>query len=651
MDSIATGSRWGRRSLMVVILLAAVLTPSLAAALDVDNYYGNSPYTMTVDLTQTTENVGTVSYGVMNQPLTGGNGGGFTNTNTVTNLNLGSTKGTGTYNLIGGTLVAHTITINPGSALYQSGGTLTASSGLINYANFSLGVGGTAQIDGSGLDNHGTLTLAGGTLQGSGSLVNNAVLTGYGIVDGSGGFTNNASFTQSGGRFVLKNTGDNKNYGNMDLAAGYDFVVATGAEFTNLGTVNLNSSTVRGTGPFTNGGVISGKGLISCPFSNAGGNLVVADGTTNISLGFSNSGLVQLSGLTANLVGGAITNTGTIQGFGNTSNPVTNTGTIEALGGTLTLGGAVTNQAKGQMFASTGNKLLVTGGLGTNAGLINLTGGTFDNNNNAMENDGRISGYGTFRSGGLTNSGRMTLSGGTTTVNGDVTNTAAGNITVAYTPAIFTGNVVNSGLVKVTNTTVTWAGNYLENGTYISDPATQNFTNLKVGATGSFTGGAGDTFIITGAFLNQSTQNASWNTTQAMLTFVGGTKHELDITGADKGTSRTGYTQNFAWGTLDLTGQILSLADGNHDPGGALYVGAILGLTRNDLQVTDIFGNGLNIYYDPNLNSKLGGLTYKLENGGLLMAATVPLPASAWLFLSGLAGLGLVGRKRKGKAG
>jgi hypothetical protein len=44
-----------------------------------------------------------------------------------------------------------------------------------------------------------------------------------------------------------------------------------------------------------------------------------------------------------------------------------------------------------------------------------------------------------------------------TTVNVNVTNQAAGNIQVAYNPAIFAGNVTNYGTVKNTNTTITWA--------------------------------------------------------------------------------------------------------------------------------------------------------------------------------------------------
>ena len=179
---------------------------------------------------------------------------------------------------------------------------------------------------------------------------------------------------------------------------------------------------------------------------------------------FANSGEVQLTNAAANLAGGAINNTGSIQGAGNISNPTTNnaSGTVEAIGGTLTIGNLSSNS--GLIAASTGNKVLVTNGLASNAGIINLTGGTFDNNGRAIDNTGQITGYGVFRSGGLTNHGSVTLSGSagssTTTVNGPVTNISGKTINVKYQPAIFTGNVTNNGTFKITGTTVTFAGLY-----------------------------------------------------------------------------------------------------------------------------------------------------------------------------------------------
>jgi hypothetical protein len=271
--------------------------------------------------------------------------------------------------------------------------------------------------------------MTGGILQGDGPLTNNASLTGYGTIAGSGGFRNNAFFSQDGGNFTLSNTGANENYGTMDLAQGRLFTLGDGATLTNRGTLNLNQAIFSGDGALENasGGVITGPGIISSSFTNAGGVLTVPSGTTSITQPFSNSGLIQLTSFTANLSGGDLTNSSTIQGFGSVGNNVSNTGIIEALGGTLAFTGATVTNDGGLMTASTGNKLLMIQGMAANAGVINLTGGTFDNNNNPLDNTGQISGYGTFRTGGLSNSATMTLSGGTTTVQGDVTNQDSGS--------------------------------------------------------------------------------------------------------------------------------------------------------------------------------------------------------------------------------
>ena len=271
-----------------------------------------------------------------------------------------------------------------------------------------------------------------------------------------------------------------------------------------------------------------------------------------------------------------------------------------------------------------------------------------------VENKGSM----TFdRSGGAAMSANLT----------EVTNNASGQVTVTGTgptDAFLTvGNMTNYGQVKVTSATVTFT-NYTEHGSYTSDPATTIIlVNLDVKETGYLVGGTGDTWQIGNDFYNTSTQNIKWNTRNANLVFVTGTgtgdgqndaSHKLQIPGVDLGPNPSGYLNNFAWGTLDLlegesSYQTLYLEDPNGG-GGALYVGAIEGLLISGSTITNIRSiTGLNIYYDPSLNPELEGKTYYFAGGGAL--APVPLPGSVWLLLTGLAGLALVARRRRARAG
>jgi len=353
--------------------------------------------------------------------------------------------------------------------------------------------------------------------------------------------------------------------------------------------------------------------------------LLVQNGTTNVTQAFINNGLIQLTDYTASLAGGAIANPGSIEGHGHVGNDIDNTGIIEAIGGTLTLSGvAVNNNAGGLMTASAGAKLFLANGTAANAGVINLTGGTFDNNNHTLTNTGQISGHGILRTGSLSNEGSITLSGGQTTVNGAVTNQAGRTLEVAYDPALFTGDVVNEGTFRTTHTNVVFAGSFTNNGAYLSDPSTNNFTTLVIGTAGYMQGEAGDNFNISEDFINNSAQDTLWNTGEARLGFTGPGIHDLYLTGLDLGQNGAGYTDNFAWGIFSLgSGSGLKLMDGNTEAGGALYVQSFL-LGDGLSQINDITGNGLNIYYAPNApgNAYLNSGTYALAGGGSL----TPIP-------------------------
>lgn len=158
-----------------------------------------------------------------------------------------------------------------------------------------------------------------------------------------------------------------------------------------------------------------------------------------------------------------------------------------------------------------------------------------------------------------------------------------------------------------------------------SDSSTLIYQDLVVGGSGAISASSGDVYIVMGAFLNGSTQSATWNTLAAELRFTGSpTAHSFTFAGADLGRTYFGFVNNFAWGTLRLAaGQSLTLGDGNATPGAALYATRVL-LEGGLGQVASIAGNGASIYYDPTdaLNAPLlsgapGGV-YALSGGGVL---------------------------------
>jgi hypothetical protein len=201
------------------------------------------------------------------------------------------------------------------------------------------------------------------------------------------------------------------------------------------------------------------------------------------------------------------------------------------------------------------------------------------------------------------------------------------------------GNVFNDGTWKVTGTNAAYTGTFTNAHAYISDPSVNTVTDLVITENGYLVGGAGDQFLIGGKLESLSLQPTLWNTQNAQLFFIGDSGHDFWITGADLGASAAGYNNNFGWGDLELDGETLYLIEGNDTPGGALYVGTISGLvfdSTEPLLVTNIHGNGLNVYYAPWSNPGLNGQTFQLADGGTL--APVPEPET-WAML--LAGLGL----------
>ncbi len=443
----------------------------------------------------------------------------------------------------------------------------TAADGMENDAGFSLATGRNVILNGAGLDNEGSFGLAGGTLSGSGPLMNDNTLFGNGAIAGSGGFTNNAFVNVSGGSLKLTNSGSNYNYGEIMLSSGEFLQLGAGVSLTNASAISLNGGLISGAGTLANiGGSITGPGVISANLSNVSGVIIVGNGNNlTIVHPWYNGGIVELTSLTSNVTGGAVTNYGTIQGLGAVSCNVTNSGSVEAAGGTLTLAGPATNSAAGTLNIDASSKLVITNGLITNAGTILNQGGTFDNNGFALSNTGVLAGFGVFRTGGagLTNNGGISFTGGATSVIGPVTNQNGRTITVAYNPALFTGMVTNVGgaTFNILNTTATFAGGFTNAGS-------SNFAKA----------GGGEVDITAAPTLNSK---SALSVTDGILKF--------DIVSSTPSIG-TGVTATVAGGaTLELAGSVSALASG----GGAPAPAGRVGIT-NDSSAAGIVVSGTN---------------------------------------------------------
>jgi len=598
-----------------------------------------------------------------------------------TELDIGRNGGTGTYTIADtssltittGPLVVGAFGPGGSGTLTQTGGTVTVSAGDTVVGDLS-GVTGTYTLSGPG-----TLSISGElyvgaagngtfTQSGTGSSVTATALSigndqgGVGNYSLSAGLLTINGTTYLGGgvpspsQGTITQTGGTANL-NGDVNVGY----ATGG----TGTYLLSDSAVANIAGNLNVG-IAGTGT----FNNAGGSNAVSG---NLVLGnqASGNGTYNLSGATGSL---------TVSGSAEIGNA--GIGAYAQSGGTATITGTMTiNNNASSMASITGGTLGATGII--NNSTLNLNGGTVNapitNNATTQSNAGNtvtVNGAATNNAAwtvsaastlnqndGFTNnaSGTFTVTGGSfaTLGGGSLTNELGGTINVTGSSMTVNGATTNNGTVNVSSSTVFWNAPFTNNGAYHSDPSTSHFTDLNVGALGYLTGGTGDVFDVSGNFHNTSTQNTLWSTTGATLEFSGSTLHDMDLVGLDDGPNTIGYTNNYAWDLLNLdAGNSLSL-DGTGPGTDALYVLALAGLDISGDAITNIFGNGLNIYYTPADDAALGGLTYTLENSGFLCpigASTctvstsppppgVPEPGSLLLFGGGLAGLAFVRRR------
>ena len=523
-------------------------------------------------------------------------------------------KGTALFTLQGGVLGSGLLVVaDAGNGrMVQTGGTQSAGAAVIGKQSSGIGSlsinGGSTKVSGStqlGVVGQGTLSLTGGSFE-TGTLAigkqGQLVLDGGSLLAGS--------IAQDGELVVSK---DSMLVANMKLGALSR--TQLDANLTNAGTLTLTRNLLNEHG-------ITGSATL---VNHASGTIT---GTGSIETRVSNAGTLQSKGGDLTLAGQTFYNTGLVRnGVG--SNLFINAATVTNLG---------------QVQVQSGGSLVFNANLSVQPDKsLQLLGGTLATPKLSNFAGGMVSGFGTLV-GDLRNLGKVNFYGPTTIV-GSVINEAGGDLLVRNDQTLITGDLINHGTLRTLGGKVVYEGTFTNLGAYISDPSESHFTDLVVGEHGYLAGEAGDRFVVSGSLVNGSTEAALWNTAAASLVFAGAGDKLFTLAGADRGLGSSGYADNFSWGGVTLAGGArLVLQDANAVGGAALYVGGVEGALIDGDRVLNITGNGYNVYYDASLavNAYLGGRTYGLGDGGVLMAsAPVPEPESYALLL---AGLGVVGR-------
>ncbi len=513
--------------------------------------------------------------------------------NTVQNsVALGVFTGSsGTYVLSGGYLTdvagVEAIGEEGNGTFNQTGGTNTED--LYNiYLGYEQGANGAYTLsNGNLIDNGGDYPLAIG-FQGNGTFIQSGGTNALNCYVTLGWFAgSNGTYTLSNGNLTDNSTdplevgfGGNGTFIQSGGTSALACQLVVGWEQGSNGTFSLSDGTFTSTSEY--GSIIGyiGNGT----FTQSGGTFSVA---SDLDLGSYSPAIGYYSISAGSATVGNNLNIGGAGASGAGLGVVTISGS-----GTLTVDSSVI------VYNNPGNALNLEGGelstpslnLNGNPSLLNWTGGTL-NLTTSVTFDPSAAGTTTSAAFGssLTLSSQMALE-------------VQGNETIGG-GSPFTLNVGGGSSNIVTGT-------------------------LNLTTSGVITAASGAVVQVGGDLVNASTQSTSVNLTQGKVQLLGGVPHNVFWPGVDMGATSSGYTNNFAIGTLELgSGDSMILYGINGS--GAIYVSTFLldgysgGSPATLIQDSILQSNPneiVDMYYDPDQtgNAYLDDLTYALGNGGYL---------------------------------
>ena len=537
--------------------------------------------------------------------------------NNATLTNLGTISQTGTGRAIRDNTGVTGLLINNGSTTNSTASMQTADADVIQMNKSPASVT---------LNNYGTMTSLNASVGGAQVVDFNAIQSGSNIVNnygamlaqdadavrpGVGGVVNNSGTIKS--TLPVPDTGDD----------GIDAQTNTGVTIVNAANgsaTTLGAGLIEGARHGITGGNTKGTGAYTMSITNNLGGTIQGDNGSGINIdGINGNELVT------------IVNHGTITGNGVTGDgdgvdvdglvSITNTGTIKSLNsfnntseGVTVGGGTIVNFGTIQGSIST-----PAGNSGTGRG-ITIAGVDKDANDNPIPVQAP---YGPTT---ITNSG---------TIKGDSDSAIA-----------FTSNLV-SGFV---NTITNLVGGLMEGGgataaavqTGADQDTINNYGTIKADSSGkAIDAGAGDDTInlYTGSSVDGLIDGGDGTDTIHLGgSGTGSLGNPINVENLilDDGDWTLDGTQDYVLASLILNAGDLILGDGAGSADPNVYASEVVGAMISGGQVTNITGNGFNIYYDPSLaaNTYLGGKSFTLTDGGLLRP--LPEPGSIVLLLSGL---------------